>query len=307
MLDRWIEAGSCNWSDAEDEIFRSSFASYYEKASAVFGPEGPQSLGDSLWERALLSIGNFLLPVKQNLSFLENGTRDATWKRLLRGSDKPNDPVEEKRMLVKSLLDRIDSSRVADSLQFAVDSYLQEKATPETDEWRRLFIECPKAIGICSKRQIRRMANGTIYLLSRQQMNSNHAELSTFHLKECVLAADAKLGKYNPFTLNYLMVNNEYSVPHAYLYWAEQKLCLNVFPSEGQFQIVVQPFQSKIPDNLRDILITKYGYGLNQQDSLSITLPGQQISDHLTDTISTIKSAIDGVPDEREAKASYVQ
>ena len=293
VLDRWLVAQNCDWSDAEDAGFRDLFASYYEKAAAVFGPVGLVDFANSLWERALLSVGNFLLPVKQNLSFLENGTRDATWKRLLRGSDKSNDAAEEKRELVKVLLDRIDYSRITDSLQAVIDSYLQSPDPNEQDEWRRMIIECPRAISFCQKRQIRIVDNGTIYLLSKLQMNSIHAELSTFHLKECLLDPKAKRGELDPFTVSYLTVSNEYAIPHAYLSWPARKLWLNIVPANGQYELVIQCHsETMLPDRLKEALVSQHGLIVGQDGSLSLSVTYEVVSTVLDQIVSTFREFI---------------
>ena len=54
----------------------------------MFGPQGLNDHGKYRWQRALLSIGDYLLPSgTQNISFLVNSSTDpASWKRLLKGT-----------------------------------------------------------------------------------------------------------------------------------------------------------------------------------------------------------------------------
>lgn len=107
VLDSSIKRGQCNWDDADDAAFQQSFKNYFEKACQVFCDSGLRDFGEFKWERALLATGDYLLPKGSNYSFLDNGDRDASWKRLLRGGEEPGDFFEVRRGFLKALFDQM--------------------------------------------------------------------------------------------------------------------------------------------------------------------------------------------------------
>lgn len=290
VLDRWIELGNCEWSDTDDEAYRKAFSSYYEKAAAIFDENGLKGVDGFLWERALLTAGDFLLPVNKNLSFLESGTRDATWKRLLRGADKPNDAADRKRNMVKQLLDRLDCGSVNASLQGVVDDYLQGAPPPENELWRRMFIDCPEAIAFCKKRQIRPDVSGnTCYLLSKQQMNSIHAELSTFHLHKRFIVPKAEEGKLSPFDVGYETVSNESEQPGAYLHWTAKDVWVWIKSQNANYTIDCHSPNSGLPDRLKDLFIAQLGFAASQEGELSLKVSKDQIEETIYNIVSATK------------------
>ena len=175
------EALNCGkWDKEFHSHLQDKFGNYLEKADAMFTPYGLVNLSDCRWERALLSIGDYLLPSgRQNLSFLSNSaTEPASWKRLLRGQGpSPNPRFSAARKLLKQLLERLTISEpVSDQLDKIIES---ASAMPE---WRRAFIETPEAIEYCWRSEIRLWDNNHIYLLRKTQMNGAHAELYTYCL-----------------------------------------------------------------------------------------------------------------------------
>lgn len=193
VLDRWLGSESCDWDEIEDGTLRAKFTEYQMKAESIFSERGVVNFGASLWERALLSLGNYLTETGRNLSFLKNDGREASWKRLLRGNPKKA-TEEENRLLVKQLLDKIDlGTGVAECLRAVID----EAAVPEA--WRAAIIEAPAIIEFCTGRMIRWEWERPIYLLRRSQMNGEHAELFSYYLYLCTLPSMVEAGKFGPF------------------------------------------------------------------------------------------------------------
>ena len=164
-----------------DDILQERFDEYLKKADTMFGPQGLNDLGAYRWQRALLSIGDYLLPSGgQNISFLENSTTgQASWKRLLRGT---GPKVPEARKLLHQLWDRLTPGK---PMKEQLDQIIADATTLET--WREAFVRTPEAIKYCGNQAIRWNNPGEIYLLKKRQMNGAHAELFSFCLFENVL------------------------------------------------------------------------------------------------------------------------
>jgi hypothetical protein len=140
-------------------------------------------------QRALLSLGDYLLPSEINWSFLHDAaTESASWKRLLRGTGPHS---AEKRPLLKQLWDRLTADRpFAEQL----DGIIAEASGLEP--WIEALVRTPQAFTYCKRRSIRWVSQTKIYLLSKSQMNGSHAELyfySLYHNVLCKLDAEGSL------------------------------------------------------------------------------------------------------------------
>ncbi len=176
LLDQWLPERICEWSEAEDEKFREQFKVYHTRAISIFSDDGLKDFDGFLWERALLSEGDYLVESGPNHCLLRSDRRDTSWKRLLRGD--PKKPEEEnRRNVVLRVMDRLnDDTDAAASLQSIIDM-------AQVDEtWRRFLVEHPEAIGYCDNRLIRWKDDGQIYLLKRSQLNGMHADLFSYCL-----------------------------------------------------------------------------------------------------------------------------
>jgi hypothetical protein len=253
VLDRWLDDNSVRWSDSEDAEYRKRFSNYLSKAEAVFSDGGLNDFGDYRWERALLVKGDYLLPRGLNHSLLANGQGEATWKRLLRGALKSDESVEQKRGYVREVFDEIDLVKgVAESL----DSVLAVPLSMES--WRRAAIEQPEVIAYCWKRNIRWHSDGNIYLMRKVQMNGEHAELFTFHLKVGLLRRKHEKGELAPFgEPRYVPATGEYD-PFAYLEWpyGADSIVLAFYSDNHRFLLRTwKGAREPIPDGVRDALV----------------------------------------------------
>lgn len=257
VIDRWMKEGSVAWSDGDDIAYQDRFSTYFKKASAVFSDEGLRAFGESRWERALLAKGDYLLKQSFNRSFLENRERDASWKRLLRGSVRTGDGIDEKREYVKQLLDSIDPTQVTQSLDAVISS------AQVGEEWRQAVIECPEAIAYCWGRKVRFHSNGNIYLMRRAQMNGEHGELFSYHLTCRLMAEKHARGELAPFgEPRYLSVTDEASAPCAYLSWRHDNhsVALTVANVLGVFRVRVEVSGAALPQELAEGLVSQAGF-----------------------------------------------
>ena len=192
VLKYFLEDGSCDWGEAQDQHYLQLFTEYLDKSEAVFDQSGLRKFPDNLLERALLTKGDYLLYGRSNYSFLDDDDRDTSWKRLLRGSERAADTnrTSEKRKLLGQLLESLDIVDVENSLRKVID------AAELVNDWRLPFIVRPELISYCEKRYIRRNSDDLIYLMKRIQMNGAHLELWTYDL---FLDYVAKIDNLHPF------------------------------------------------------------------------------------------------------------
>lgn len=246
VLDRWIEAGKVDWSPSEDAAFREVFANYLSKASAIFSDQGLKDFGEFRWERALLAIGNYLLPKSSNESFLNDSDRDASWKRLLRGGAAA---IEEKRLYVKGLLDRIDPNLgVPQSLDAAI-----AQSNP-VNEWRRLMVNRAASVEYCKNRMIRVQSDELVYLMSKTRMSGEHAELFSYDLYLGVLSEKERRKELSPFgELWYSTVHSDWEEPQAYMVWrrGDEAVVMRVTNHVGKFEVKVTKQHGELLEALK--------------------------------------------------------
>ncbi|MDD2306061.1 MAG: DUF262 domain-containing protein [Prolixibacteraceae bacterium] len=172
--DHYRELLNCDWDEKQDIILRQIFTDYFEKACKIFDNSGLRielsKNGDFLWERALLSIGDFLIWEGSNQSFLINKDRDISWKRLLKG-----DKSTSHNGLIKNVFDALDANNIKNSLELLISNH-------QVNDWRYAFIEMPEILNYLEgKRYIRLYSAHGIVLFKKERMTSAHAEL--FSLK----------------------------------------------------------------------------------------------------------------------------
>ncbi len=174
------ESEPSQWDKKTHAAIQESFLEYLRFAESMFSAHGLSDPGEYRWQRALLSIGNYLLPKGRNVSFLVNSATDeASWKRLLRGARRD---LIYKRKFLQQLWDRLSPD---DDISDQLDKII--KSSQQIDPWRNALVSCPEAIGFCENKYIRIDGVNKIYLLKKTQMNGYHAELFTFCLYENAL------------------------------------------------------------------------------------------------------------------------
>jgi hypothetical protein len=310
VLDRWLDDGnSVGWSDSEDAEYQRRFTDYLSKAEAVFSNGGLNDFGDNRWERALLVKGDYLLPRGLNHSILGNGQGEGTWKRLLRGSLKSDESLEQKRGHVRELFDEIDLGKgVTESL----DSVLAAPSSVES--WRRATIEQPEVIDYCWRRNIRWHSDGNIYLMRRIQMNGEHAELFTFHLKVGLLSRKHQKGELIPFREpGYVSMNGELA-PFAYLDWpyCGDSIVLAFFSENHAFSLRAwKGDRGPIPNEVRDALVHHVAFQVDPDGNIYRQVERELIEAALDELVSAARSVpqpttTTGAPDAASPGSSHV-
>ena len=204
---------SCAWSNAEDEGYFHKFTEYFKKAGLIFNETGLITFECFLWERALLATGNYLMKAGSNWSLLDGYGR-ASWKRVLGGSEKTDDGIENTGMLIKDVFDKLTVEDVRGSL---LNIIKQAEIKDDKDDLRKMLIDEPDMLSYCQKRLIR-IKERNVYLLSKERMSSNHLELCTFYLMKHVLEPKLSKGELYPFTgVNPQQECTEANEPSIYL------------------------------------------------------------------------------------------
>ncbi len=166
---------------SDHSSLQASFDDWYQRACAMFpadkrGLEPAGSPEEHLWERALLTKGDYLLRRGQNFSLLDDLDRDASWKRLLR-ADTKHDDREQRREIARTVFERIDPADPATSLRSVISEGLEDGA----EEWRRVLANDARLINECEHRMLR-FESETVYLLSKTQLNGYYVDLFTYGL-----------------------------------------------------------------------------------------------------------------------------
>jgi len=214
---QWRSTDSLAWkADIHRELQR-SFEAYLSKGEAMFTSSGLKDLGNSRWQRALLSLGVYLLPTRSNWSFLVNPPNDpVSWKRFLRGTA-PAYPG--KRKLLQTLWDGLSTDR-----PFAEQLDERIAATTDLEPWIEALVRTHHAIAYCGAEMIRWNSECEVYLLNSVRMSGDHAELFTYFLYSNELSKLQKDGCLKPLKLSYYKsVSGIEDEPHFPLWFPYRK------------------------------------------------------------------------------------
>lgn len=282
VLDRWVDSSVVEWNSSEDAALREAFAEYLAKASAIFADKGLKDFGEFRWERALLATGNYLLPKSSNESFLNDGDRDASWKRLLRGGTAA---IETKRLHVKTLLDQIDLvSAVPQSLDAAISH------SSPVDEWRRLIVNRAASVEYCKNRMIRVQSDSLVYLMSKTRMSGEHAELFSYDLYLGLLSDKQRRNELAPFDeLWYTTVHSDWQEPHAYLVWrrGDEAVILRVTNRSGKFEVKVSKQNGDLLEQLKAKLPS---LGVEEDGSISRLVERDNVEEVVDEVVGAARS-----------------
>ncbi len=166
---------------------QSRFDHYFACAFQMIGDLLDEPTGKGrVWERALLTTGDFLLRGNQydqddqnypsRSLLVTNYDENLSWKRLLRNAAANS----RSGRVLKRLWDRLGDSTDWDSELAAI---IEDQAG--IDPWRSAILNTPTVYNYADRgapRILRFQPEGGIYLLKKSQMNGRHVELFTFCL-----------------------------------------------------------------------------------------------------------------------------
>ena len=235
------------WTEDEHRSFQQEFRRNLSIAEGMFSDSGVEKDELSHWERALLCIGDYLLPSgTRNHSLLINApTESGSWKRLLRGTG----TLVTKRNMLHSLWNRLSSEHdIRDQLKVIIE---EQKDIPL---WRQTLVSSPEAINYCTQRLVRRQADNEIYLLKRSQMNGAHAELFTYGIYR-QFQSNKFFDSVNMQSHSYYEPSETASEPGIQFFWliGDESVCFDVIWEESGFLIYTKPDDIECSD-LAEIL-----------------------------------------------------
>ena len=159
-----------HWCQMNGEYNLNDFKHYSEKLKAIFGVNGLNNFANFLFERALLTKGDYLLSKGRNHSFLVDSDRDISWKRLLRDNN-------DKRALLKQLVDSVSVLNLINDLQKIVDEFANK------NDWRYYFVKQFEMIAACGREKlIRWNSEFDILLLGTKATYGYHCEYYSYSL-----------------------------------------------------------------------------------------------------------------------------
>jgi hypothetical protein len=230
-----------DWDDETHKVLQVEFDEYLQKAQLMFHQSGLIPLKSQLWKRALLVMGNYLLTLGRNYSFVTDPpSYPDSWKRLLRDDT-------QQRQHLKSLWDKLDASApIAPQLKQIIDT------ASDLEEWRSAIVKHPQVINYCGQQEFRWEADSNeIYLLRKRQMNGAHAELFSYALY-LELKPDASRKSLEPLRLDsYTEVTETGYEPCIVMSLTRGVYSINflLFSSKSQFAIQInQDGLSKLPE-----------------------------------------------------------
>lgn len=240
------KTGDCAWDAGTHLGLQRSFLTYFEKAEVMFDAKGLVDLGEqdeARWQRALLSIGDYLLQNGwSNMSFLVNDvSKTYGWKRLLRDSG-------DKRCTLQQLWDHL---KYDQPIPANLDAVIASATGLEP--WREALVRNPGAVLYCNRGNIQRDGNHVI-LLSSERRSAPHAELFTFLLH-------SKLQPPAPFTLGEYFFRGE---PHFLLHfpWGNEQFSFEIYGRYGDFDLWIQ---LPIPPDLQALIEQNASFALSKE------------------------------------------
>ncbi len=238
VADEWGRRGNFAWDEAMDSALQASFTNYWKLAEAMFSKSGLRDPGQFRWQRALLSLGDYLLPMGwTNLSFLVDAPTELySWKRYLRGG-LPGSSEETKRQLLHHLWDElVEELPLTEQLDAII-----ARATG-IDAWRMAFLHTPEAFVYCGFHAVQRKSATEIYLLKRKQRNGQHAELFSYCLYQA-LGEPARQERLLPLErFDYRFQIGQEETPHFALRFTHHGVALEflVYFTDGNYQTWIE-------------------------------------------------------------------
>jgi len=213
IIDFYMQNKHCNWNAEDNKKYFDNFSNYVTIVFEVLPEsyENRKNDKDFIFERAILTKGNYLTPASQSRYNLlstsqvkNNIKRDHSWKRLLRISDKEwiktnieryDDDWANRRFYVKQVFDDMLNKKT-----------LEQICKTSTNDWRDYFIKCPSLISYCKQGFIRFENESKILLYGQSQSNHMHVEMYTYYLWKKHIEPNKE--SFKPFNIKYKEVKS---------------------------------------------------------------------------------------------------
>ena len=248
----------------DEKYSKEDFKNYSSKLMKLFSDEFQEN-HKYIFQRALLSKGNYLVEFGSNHSFcsFEASLRGKTdnWRKVF------NDT--KKTLILKALLDDIKTDNILDELKRIVKE-------SNISGWQDIIIKNPECISYCGKRKIRFINDGKIYLISRTQMNSHHAELFSYNLFQKVF----KRNKYKPFSSVRYYESTSYEQPYIVLdsfIYKKHEFYMDVqYAGSENYNLIFSYRGDRKPEAFNDIsnILQKSGFKKKEKEKIHLIMSG---------------------------------
>ena len=272
-----------DWSPVMHLELQAGFDSYLAKAVVMFDKNGlVEPVG--VWQRALLSIGDYLEPSKfGNRSFGTNAaTERGSWKYLLRAGD---DDASRRRKHLKTLWDQMNASP-------EITLQLEQIIAGATDlePWRALLVTSPEMMDYCKKQKIREEVPQKLYLLKGEKKTGEYAELFSYALHQKLLNGKAKLA---PLALdNYQFATRSEYEPHVLLKLTYPNVSLDfrIEMNDGMFIIFIKRATLTLEPQIENLLKVAMAFTDSKEvvDDLKLSCSQERILDVLEELASNL-------------------
>jgi len=249
------------------------FEDYSLKLSELFSNEYSEN-NEFLFQRALLTKGNYLVDTGQNKTFClfdkALRTKNDNWRKVF------ND--EQKTLYLKELLDEIDYSNIKLSLEETIKNH-------QINDWRKLIIEQPSNIAYCQYREIRQYSDDNVYLLSKRQMNGRHKEIFSWDL----FLRKFQKTNYKPFGFTWYWESTSWDEPCIAISEFNYKgsrfvIEITYSNSRNNYNIFLRDWNyNEYPDTIKELLL-KLEFENNK-----ITLEEDKLDEKIKDICSEIE------------------
>lgn len=240
-----------NSSRTENEYNINRFSEYSEKISRLFSSDF-QDQYDCLFQRALLTFGDYLVPISGHYTFcnFEKNLRAKmdNWRKVFNDGTKSD--------YLKQLLDAIQITSIKNDLQTIVNNFQENE-----NDWRSLFIKNKGIIAYCCDKhsgvknyQIDKIGN-QIYLARSNANNwKRKAELRSYVFYRSKLKD--KEPTFHPFERVWYYDSSDYPcavIDHWY-YQGKYNFALDLHYSDNTFSLI---FSDRNGNSLPDEIIQK--------------------------------------------------
>lgn len=229
----------------EDKYKKELFEDYSLKLSKLFSNEFSEN-EDFLFQRALLTKGNYLVGTGQNKTFClfdkALRTKNDNWRKVFNNG--------QKTLYLKELLDEVDYSNIKLSLEKVINNH-------QIIDWRKLIIEQPSNIAYCQYREIRQYSDNNVYLLSKRQMNGRHKEIYSWDL----FKRGFRNKNYKPFNYTGYWESTSWDEPCIIMYafnYKENKFAIEITFSKtnNNYTIFFRDWNyNEYPDKIKELLL----------------------------------------------------
>ena len=173
--------------DDESGVGFDDFKRYSEVVSKLFDKDSD----DFLLQRALLTIGDYLIQVGPNYSFCKTETnslrsRNENWRKVF--------GVKEKRTFLKKMIQRIFEQKEI-TIKNALNTIIKSHGYT-IENWEYYFLESVRPMQECKLLAIRWYGKDNVRLLKTRSISGYHLELRTSYLLDYL---DQSLKDFKPF------------------------------------------------------------------------------------------------------------